>query len=324
MPKKDSIKNEPIIKGKKRGRKPLNNTTIMKNEAPQEDESIVIKMPLQLSDLVEENDTENDKSVESDDISNMFVKKNTKLKNCEEESEEDDNDDDKQALKNKIRELEKIINDIQIDQIGIKNRKVTSTKLNFRNSKNENINWPEHINCRCWWDGFKFSTPPIPIPLMKTGDIFIITEGYFCSFNCAMAYLLDKGGSKSKEQITLLNQLYHEMYDKNDTIYPASNWRCIDEYYGNITIEKFRNELINIRKEHIYFVPPLKSLVPQIEETTRNEFTETEKFTMSVNSLDPNNLIKLKRSKPIVNTKYQLDKTIGLKIKKKKKHTLDS
>jgi hypothetical protein len=114
------------------------------------------------------------------------------------------------------------------------------------------------------------------------------------------------------------------MYDKNDTIYPASNWRCIDEYYGNITIEKFRNELINIRKEHIYFVPPLKSLVPQIEETTRNEFTETEKFTMSVNSLDPNNLIKLKRSKPIVNTKYQLDKTIGLKIKKKKKHTLDS
>lgn len=300
------------IKKGKRGRKTINKVVTDVQVKKEVNESIVIKMPIQLSDLVEE--VKIDDNSDTEDLSNVFIK-TSKMMDCDINNNEDIDQD---MLKTRIQELETIIKELQNDQIGIKNKKVSHSNLHFCNNKNEKIIWPEKVNCRCWWDGFKFNTPPVPIPLLKNDKEYIITDGIFCSFNCAMAYLLDRGGNKAHEQITLLNQLYKDMYDKTDKIYPASSWKCIDEYGGNITIDKFRNELINLKKEHIYYIPPLKSLVPQIEESTRMEFTETDKFTLSVNSIDTTNLTKLKRTKPIINNKYQLDKTMGLKIKKKK------
>jgi hypothetical protein len=64
----------------------------------------------------------------------------------------------------------------------------------------------------------------------------------------------------------------------------------------------------------------MKSIVPQIEETTRCNFTETDNIYNS-NILSETKLPtkRLERTKPIVNIKYSLDHTLGLKIKKKPK-----
>jgi len=295
------------IKKTKRGRKP--NNVVNEQVTKKEDDMIIVKMPLQLSDLVEDDLPKNES--ETEDLAQIFISSN---------ENDNNNDNDSLILKKKITELEKIINDIQNEQIGVKNRKITNTNLKFSNNKNKQISWPEKTDCRCWWDKFKFSTSPVPIPLMKKDNEYVVADGYFCSFNCALSYLLDKGGNKSHEQITLLHQLYRTIYDNNDKIYPAPDWKCINEYGRHLTIDEFRNKLLNIKKEYIYLLPPIKSLVPQIEESNRNEVNEIDKVSLSINSIDSVNLTKLKRSKPIVNNKYQLDKTMGLTIKKKTKN----
>jgi len=69
------------------------------------------------------------------------------------------------------------------------------------------------------------------------------TDGVFCSFNCCLAYI--NANKKNKiyfESLNLLNKMYKMINNGcKNKILPAPHWRTLEEYGGNLSIEKFRN-----------------------------------------------------------------------------------
>ena len=69
------------------------------------------------------------------------------------------------------------------------------------------------------------------------------TDGVFCSFNCCQAWINDnKHKSEYNDSTYLLRKMYKDMTGNiTDNIKPAPNWRLLNSYGGNLTIEDFRN-----------------------------------------------------------------------------------
>lgn len=69
------------------------------------------------------------------------------------------------------------------------------------------------------------------------------TDGVFCSFNCCQAWINDnKHKSEYNDSSYLLRKMYKDMTgNTTDTIKPAPNWRLLNNYGGNLTIEDYRN-----------------------------------------------------------------------------------
>lgn len=139
----------------------------------------------------------------------------------------------------------------------------------------------------CFWDHHPFSTYPIYCPIMynseklekvytsninkntynikedviqgsissiddirikKIRNAYYITDGYFCSFNCAQAFIDDNKHNDLYDYSSLLlvklyNYIYPDKPVKN--ILSAPHWRCLDVYTGKLDIAKFR-ESFNI------------------------------------------------------------------------------
>lgn len=72
------------------------------------------------------------------------------------------------------------------------------------------------------------------------------TDGVFCSFNCCQAWINDnKHKSEYNDSTYLLRKIYKDMTgNTTDNIKPAPNWRLLDNYGGNLTIEDFRENFI--------------------------------------------------------------------------------
>jgi len=137
----------------------------------------------------------------------------------------------------------------------------------------------------CWWCRHTFTTRPIGCPIryhphkshgverqrveekFKNADIpltdtdFFETEGYFCSFPCCKAYIIDKGfNAKYKESISSLSLLFKILYGKLIDIPVAPSWKILKEYGGHLTIQEYRStfgrleyeETINIRRPYMF------------------------------------------------------------------------
>jgi hypothetical protein len=73
-------------------------------------------------------------------------------------------------------------------------------------------------------------------------DEYYITDGIFCSFNCALSFILEnKHNSIYNHSEYLLTKLYIEMTNIKNKIMPAPSWRLLFEYGGNLSINNFRN-----------------------------------------------------------------------------------
>jgi hypothetical protein len=78
------------------------------------------------------------------------------------------------------------------------------------------------------------------------------TDGFFCSFNCCKAFILD---NKHKPMYDcsnrLLIQLYNQIYNTKITnIKEADNWRLLKKSGGPTSIEKFRENFNHISYEY--------------------------------------------------------------------------
>jgi len=78
---------------------------------------------------------------------------------------------------------------------------------------------------------------------IKSADYYE-TDGVFCSFNCAKAWIND---NKSNNKYACSNSLLVKMYSditgtqrKVANIDPAPNWRLLEQYGGHLNIVKFR------------------------------------------------------------------------------------
>jgi hypothetical protein len=107
---------------------------------------------------------------------------------------------------------------------------------------------PQHTKNPCWWCRNTFKTQPIGCPLKyneKDEEAgFFNTEGFFCSFSCCKAYILDqKSSPKYKESLTLLSLLFFKLYNCKPDFPTAPSWKLLKEHGGHLTINEFRSSL---------------------------------------------------------------------------------
>jgi hypothetical protein len=77
------------------------------------------------------------------------------------------------------------------------------------------------------------------------------TDGIFCSFNCAMAYICDNKHIRIyDDSVMLLIKMYNDLFKTNSiSINPAPSWRLLNVYGGHLTINEFRESFNKVDYE---------------------------------------------------------------------------
>ncbi len=127
------------------------------------------------------------------------------------------------------------------------------------------VNEPNCNGSDCFWCNHSYDNLPIFIPKNKINGIFQV-YGSFCCPECAAAYLFKEqiDNTTKYERYYLLNYMYTEAYSYTKNIIPApSPYYLLNKYYGNLTIEEYRQLL---RKDQITLIvdKPLCNLYPEM------------------------------------------------------------
>lgn len=140
-------------------------------------------------------------------------------------------------------------------------------------SYNLHINEPSCNGSDCFWCNHSYDNLPIYIPKNKINGVFQV-YGSFCCPECAAAYLFKEqiDNSTKYERYHLLNFMYSDVYGYSKNIIPAPPpYYLLDKYYGNLTIQEYRQLL---RKDQIILVidKPLCNLYPELFQNN-NEYS---------------------------------------------------
>ena len=151
----------------------------------------------------------------------------------------------------------------------------------------QNIN--TYTNYCCYWCRHTFDTKPIGCPIRYVSnmaiknyysevskDVYTIkenipkykiipendkillihndyyeTDGIFCSFNCAMAFIYDNKHIRIyDDSVMLLIKMYNDILKTNSiSINPAPSWRLLNVYGGHLNINEFRESFNKIEYE---------------------------------------------------------------------------
>ncbi len=339
---KNKGSNVSVKETKKRGRKPAGKIVSLKEKTMsatvQEDDCIITHLPIKMSDIEktenivsstqDEITTYNEEIEECGDCSEDY--QNVFIKSCE-ISESDifsienmENKTDKEKIKEyekQIKELKEIIVSLKTST-GLKSRIVRQAKVNFNYIENEERKWEEKTDVYCWWCCHPYETCPISLPEKVHDDTYYVF-GSFCSFNCAAAYNINMDDYKIWERLSLLKSLYMKIYKKDVEITPSPPRKTLEIFGGHLSIEAFRSNALKFNKEFVYLIPPLVSMTPLIEESSKSSYSfsnaNNKKFIPLYGSNNIKTGDKLARKKPVNNAKYSLVKTMGLKKKSTKK-----
>lgn len=77
---------------------------------------------------------------------------------------------------------------------------------------------------------------------------FYVTDGIFCSFNCCLAFIQENYQNPLYTYSeNLLNNMYVQCFgDRAQPVIPASSWRLLKAYGGNLSIEDYRKSFYKI------------------------------------------------------------------------------
>jgi len=88
------------------------------------------------------------------------------------------------------------------------------------------------------------------LDVIEITDAYYEVDGVFCSPECCLAFINEEkskvGGSKYSDSERLL----HLMLGLTNRIFPANNWRILEVYGGNLTIEQFRKSNKSMKYEY--------------------------------------------------------------------------
>lgn len=157
---------------------------------------------------------------------------------------------------------------------------------------------------KCWWcDGYcgSLGENKIILPDKRINDAFY-GNGFFCSFNCALAFNLEIQDEKVWERCSLLYQLKDKVLDESEKIIPAPPKEILKEYGGELSRDEYNNLLYSIDYSFIKLLPPMISSTILIEQRNKGN-----------NNLSQLNLLglKLKRTKTPAKNKFSLDGIIN-------------
>ena len=149
------------------------------------------------------------------------------------------------TMKNIWQKLEKLSNNLHVDNICDK-------------------------KSACFHCTYDFDNVPIYIPKYELNKTFYV-YGCFCSPECACAYLMNEKNIDTTtrfERYQLLNFLYCKIYDYSKNIKPApSPYYMLDKYYGSLSIQEYRKLLKNERLLLIVDKPLIRAL-PELHDDT--------------------------------------------------------
>ena len=190
-----------------------------------------------------------------------FNNKNDNFENIETYSNRSSNKDDYSILKDDIKEA-----------ISLKSKENINNKIkNITNKINLLDNGINKSNIACFWCTYEFNSTPVFIPKNIKKSIYNM-YGNFCSLECACGFLLNENMDSSVkfERYAILNNLYNT---NNNNIKPApSPYYTLDKYYGNLSIEEYR-DLHRLDKFMLILDKPISKIIPEIfQENINNNF----------------------------------------------------
>lgn len=177
---------------------------------------------------------------------------------------------------------------------------------------------PQTSDAACFWCCHSFTNRPVVLPNRDTGE-YLEVMGNFCSPECACAYLFDmRQDSHTRwEQLALLYRVYGEAC--NGKIHPAPVRNVLKHFGGNLSITEYRN-LIRSHKVRVdTHLPPMVSILATMD-TKSIDFYDTS-LTKGVTETIKERLqkaeevLRLRRTKPLKAWESTLDACINLKIK---------
>ena len=143
---------------------------------------------------------------------------------------------------------------------------------------NFNLNFRSEI--KCWWCCHNFQNYPYALPFKKINDTVLVT-GYFCSPECATSWNFnsDKRHNDCLESYSLINILYKRYIDnKIIKIKCAPPRESLSIFGGKLSIEDFRELNKNYNVKVMEIIPPMISVIPQLEEVSINNFQVRKDF----------------------------------------------
>ena len=169
--------------------------------------------------------------------------------------------------------------------------------------------FPNKTDIHCWWCCHGFESCPIGLPYKYEDQKFHI-YGVFCSFNCACSYNFNDNDIKIWERFSLLNLLYKKVFKCsgiNNKVKMAPPRQVLKKFGGYLSIEEFRKNCQNNDKSFKILMPPVISIIPQIEESnTIGNFDKS--IPIDSNKIKKADLnLKLRRLKPIINPNRTLE-----------------
>jgi hypothetical protein len=105
---------------------------------------------------------------------------------------------------------------------------------------------PPKTNIMCYWCKHTCPYSPIgcPIKYSKSPKKHYVVDGIFCSFNCCASFINENSHITTyNNSMQLLHKMCNEINDSDSEIIinPAPNWRLLNIFGGNLSIEEFRH-----------------------------------------------------------------------------------
>ena len=147
----------------------------------------------------------------------------------------------------------------------------------------------------CFWCTCGFDSPTIHIPKIFYKETYEV-YGCFCSPECASSYLFNEhiDSSFKFERYQMLNNIYGKIYDYDKNIKLAPNpYYTLDKYYGNLTIQEYR-QLLTYERLLLIIEKPLTKIFPELHEDN-NEFEtlyDHKLVLKKTNKIEKNKILK--------------------------------
>jgi hypothetical protein len=201
------------------------------------------------------------------------------------------------------------------DSIGSDKNKCVPIFIEYAEANKKNT-WPSKTNIDCFWCCYPFDNTPFGIPIKRVGEKYQMF-GNFCCAECAAAYIFETNflnDSEKTESYSLLNYLYRDGI--NDGIQIASSKLCLKKFGGRLSIDQYRNNLKTSSKNYKVIIPPLTSIIPNVEETNISKSLNDIGASFLTNSIvsKSGELLRLKRQKPLPDSNNTLEACMNLKL----------
>ena len=177
---------------------------------------------------------------------------------------------------------------------------------------------PTSSDVACFWCCQPFTNRPVVLPIRDTGEYLTVT-GNFCCPECACAYLFDsrQDAHTRWEQLSLLNRVYADAC--GGYIHPAPHRTILKMFGGSLTMEQYRKLIRSHSVRVDIHLPPMVSILSTMD-TKPIDFYDAS-LTKNVNETVTERLqkaeevLRLRRTKPLKAWESTLDACINLKIK---------